>query len=103
MSGDSPNSAIKDVMVRRAVAYVRMSTERQEYSTRNQLDTIEQYAADRSLELIAVYEDAGKSGLTKKGRPGLCRLIEDVCSGQPIPDTTLSFSSTTPGASPWLN
>lgn len=29
-------------------------------------------------------------------------IIAD-CSGQPIPDTTLSFSSTTPGASPWLN
>src|SRR5450830_911616 len=25
------------------------------------------------------------------------------CSGQPIPDTTLSFSSATAGASPWLN
>ena len=28
---------------------------------------------------------------------------DDVCSGQPIPDTTLSFSSATAGASPWLN
>ena len=26
-----------------------------------------------------------------------------ICSGQPIPDTMLSFSSTTAGASPWLN
>lgn len=78
MRGDSLCSVIQDAELRRAVAYVRMSTERQEYSTRNQLDIIEQYAADRCLDLIAVYEDAGKSGLTKKGRPGLCRLIEDV-------------------------
>jgi hypothetical protein len=28
---------------------------------------------------------------------------DDICSGQPIPDTMLSFSSTTAGASPWLN
>ena len=27
----------------------------------------------------------------------------ECCSGQPIPDTMLSFSSTTAGASPWLN
>ena len=29
--------------------------------------------------------------------------ILKTCSGQPIPDTMLSFSSTTAGASPWLN
>lgn len=78
MSGGTFKSSIAAAPVTRAVAYVRMSTERQEYSTRNQLDIIEKYAADRSLTLVKVYEDAGKSGLTKKGRPGLCRLIEDV-------------------------
>jgi len=62
----------------RAVAYVRMSTERQEYSTRNQLDVIEAYATARNLTLDAVYEDAGKSGLTKRGRPALCRLLDAV-------------------------
>jgi len=62
----------------RAVAYVRMSTERQEYSTRNQLDVIEEYATARNLTLVAVYEDAGKSGLTKRGRPALCRLLDAV-------------------------
>lgn len=62
----------------RAVAYVRMSTERQEYSTKNQLDVIEKYATEHDLSLVAIYEDAGKSGLTKSGRPALCRLIEDV-------------------------
>jgi DNA invertase Pin-like site-specific DNA recombinase len=46
-----------------------MSTERQEYSTKNQLDVIEKYAADHDLSLVAIYEDAGKSGLTKSGRP----------------------------------
>ena len=62
----------------RAVAYVRMSTERQEYSTKNQLDVIEKYATEHDLSIVAIYEDAGKSGLTKSGRPALCRLIEDV-------------------------
>lgn len=78
MRRNIPTSSHQAALERRAVAYVRMSTERQEYSTRNQLDTIEKYAEDRSLTLVKVYEDAGKSGLTKKGRPGLCRLIEDV-------------------------
>lgn len=62
----------------RAAAYVRMSTERQVYSTANQMDAIEKYAVAKNLEVVAVYEDAGKSGLTKRGRPGLSRLIDDV-------------------------
>jgi DNA invertase Pin-like site-specific DNA recombinase len=61
-----------------AAAYVRMSTERQVYSTQNQLDSILQYATERNISVVKIYEDAGKSGLTKRGRPGLSRLIEDV-------------------------
>lgn len=63
---------------RRAAAYVRMSTERQVYSTANQLDRIREYAVSHDLDLVTIYEDAGRSGLTKKGRPGLTRMIEDV-------------------------
>jgi DNA invertase Pin-like site-specific DNA recombinase len=62
----------------RAAAYVRMSTERQIYSTQNQLDAIRRYAVERQISLVKIYEDAGKSGLTKHGRPGLSLLIEDV-------------------------
>lgn len=62
----------------RAAAYVRMSTERQMYSTSNQLDRIKEYAASHDLDLVTIYEDAGRSGLTKKGRPGLTRMIDDV-------------------------
>ncbi|MYN47649.1 recombinase family protein [Pseudoduganella sp. FT93W] len=78
MRRNIPKSIQPAALDRRAVAYVRMSTKRQEYFTRNQLDTIEKYAEERSLTLVKVYEDEGKSGLTKRGRPGLCRLIEDV-------------------------
>lgn len=62
----------------RAAAYVRMSTERQVYSTQNQLDAILKYASEHDIFIVKIYEDAGKSGLTKRGRPGLSRLIEDV-------------------------
>jgi len=41
-----PKSTQQAKLDRRAVAYVRMSTERQKYSTRNQLDTIEKYFPD---------------------------------------------------------
>ena len=62
----------------KAAAYVRMSTERQTYSITNQLDRIKRYAADHDMDIVAVYDDAGKSGLTMQGRPGLSRLIADV-------------------------
>ena len=64
-----------------AVAYVRMSTEHQQYSTENQLDRIKDYAARRGMEIIHVYADAGKSGLSVKGRESLRQMIADVESG----------------------
>lgn len=41
-----------------AVAYVRMSTDHQKYSTENQLDVIRRYATARGLEIIRVFEDS---------------------------------------------
>src|SRR3546814_445150 len=66
----------------RAAAYVRMSTDHQRYSTENQLDAIRQYAARRGIEIIRIYEDAGKSGLRLNGRDALRRLIEEVLSAR---------------------
>jgi DNA invertase Pin-like site-specific DNA recombinase len=65
-----------------AVAYVRMSTEHQQYSTANQLDRIREYAARRGLELIRTYADEGKSGLNIRGRESLQAMIGLVSSGQ---------------------
>lgn len=44
-----------------AAAYVRMSTEHQQYSTENQLDTIRLYSVTHDLEISKVYTDAGIS------------------------------------------
>ena len=63
-------------------AYVRMSTEHQQYSTANQLDRIKEYAAQRGMEIVRVFADEGKSGLSVKGRESLRRLIAEVESGQ---------------------
>jgi DNA invertase Pin-like site-specific DNA recombinase len=64
-----------------AAAYVRMSTEHQQYSTENQLDRIKEYAARRNMSLVRIFEDAGKSGLNVRGRDSLRRMIEEVEKG----------------------
>ncbi|MGZ0079241.1 recombinase family protein [Methylomonas sp. YC3] len=65
----------------RAVEYVRMSTEHQQYSTENQSDKIREYAARHDIEIIRTYTDAGKSGLRIDGRVSLQQLLKDVESG----------------------
>ncbi|RMF48573.1 MAG: recombinase family protein, partial [Deltaproteobacteria bacterium] len=65
-----------------AVAYVRMSTDHQKYSTENQLDVIRSYAAARGLTILRVFEDSGRSGLRLDGREALQSLMAEVQSGQ---------------------
>ncbi|MGE0565649.1 MAG: recombinase family protein [Pseudolabrys sp.] len=63
---------------RRAAQYIRMSTDKQEYSSTNQAASIAAYAASRSLVIVRSYTDAARSGLTFEGRPALQQLIKDV-------------------------
>src|SRR5450830_13271 len=72
-----------ETMSLRAVQYVRMSTEHQQYSTENQAEKIREYAKRRNIEIVRTYTDAGKSGLSIEGRASLQRLIHDVESGTP--------------------
>jgi DNA invertase Pin-like site-specific DNA recombinase len=65
----------------RAVEYVRMSTEHQQYSTENQASKIREYASRHGIEIIRTYADAGKSGLRIDGRASLQQLLTDVESG----------------------
>ncbi len=65
-----------------AAAYVRMSTEHQQYSADNQLEIIRQYAEHHNYEIIEIYSDEGKSGLNIEGRDSLAKLLRDVESGQ---------------------
>ena len=66
----------------RAAQYVRMSTEHQKYSTENQAEAMQQYAARRGIEVVRTYADAGKSGLSLEGRDALKQLIDDVQNGK---------------------
>src|ERR1700719_1824777 len=70
-----------------AAAYVRMSTEHQQYSTSNQMDVILEYAKRREMQIVKEYSDEGKSGLNIQGRESLARMIQDVQNGQ------INFSS----------
>jgi len=72
----------KENLRNRAAAYVRMSTEHQQYSTSNQMDVILEYAKRRGLEIVKIYSDEGKSGLNIEGREALSQMLEDVQSGR---------------------
>ena len=58
--------------------YLRMSTDQQQYSLLNQATAIAKYAALRGFKVVRTYEDAGRSGLVLRERPGLQALLKDV-------------------------
>ncbi|WP_146746303.1 recombinase family protein [Rhodovulum viride] len=60
---------------------VRMSTEHQQYSTRNQAQTIRDYAKRRGIRIVRTYSDGAKSGLVIGGRMALQQMIANVDSG----------------------
>jgi DNA invertase Pin-like site-specific DNA recombinase len=62
----------------RALLYVRMSTDHQQYSTANQSQAIREYAARNGFKIERTYTDSGKSGLTLEDRDALKELIDDV-------------------------
>jgi DNA invertase Pin-like site-specific DNA recombinase len=66
----------------RAAVYVRASTEHQQYSISNQLETIREYAESHRIAIVRTYLDPGRSGLQLAGRHGLQALLKDVESGR---------------------
>ncbi|WP_318011691.1 recombinase family protein [Mesorhizobium sp. CO1-1-8] len=73
----APRPAV-DAQRVRAAQYVRMSTDLQSFSIDNQKDAIREFAAAMNYDIVATYEDAGRSGLSLEGRAGLQRLLADV-------------------------
>lgn len=65
-----------------AAQYLRMSTERQQYSIDNQAKTIEQYAKDHGFVITRTYSDPAQSGLWLRNRRGLSQLLQDVAGGK---------------------
>ena len=92
MSNPRPDTQSKPEQPRRrAVAYVRMSTDLQQYSTENQMAVIERYAADNDMELVATYSDEARSGLRYENRPGMQRMLADAQSADAGFDTILVY------------
>ncbi|PPQ14911.1 recombinase family protein [Bradyrhizobium sp. AC87j1] len=69
-------------MMCRAAQYVRMSTDRQQYSIQNQAAVIGAYALAHRLAIVRTYRDEGESGLRIRNRAGLTQLIDDVTTGR---------------------
>lgn len=72
----------KETIKNCAAVYVRMSTEHQQYSTSNQMDTLSEYAIGNNLKIVREYSDEGKSGLNIAGRADLSRMIDDIRNGR---------------------
>ena len=65
-----------------AAQYIRMSTDKQDLSPSTQREAIAAYAAARDLEIVATYEDQGRSGVHLKNRPALLKLLQDVTTAK---------------------
>ncbi len=76
---------------RRAVAYIRMSTDLQQYSPDNQMAVIERYAAENDMKIVTTYSDEAKSGLRLENRPGMKRMLEDAKQKDSGFDTILVY------------
>lgn len=61
-----------------AAQYLRVSTERQQYSLDFQSARIAHYAQENGFEICQTYCDEAKSGLEIRRRQGLSQLIQDV-------------------------
>jgi DNA invertase Pin-like site-specific DNA recombinase len=73
----------------RAAQYLRMSSENQRYSTENQKNAIAEYAKHHRFQIVASYIDAGKSGLSLKGRDSLRQLLSDALAARRAFDVIL--------------
>ena len=67
-----------------AACYLRMSTEKQQYSLDNQSDVIEQYALQHGFSIVQTYRDGSRSGLVLRNRTGLKHNVTLHLNGEDI-------------------
>lgn len=75
---DSPPAPARPI---RAARYLRVSSQAQLYALGRQSAVIAAFAEAHGYEIVRTYQDAGRSGRTAKGRPGLRALLADVVGG----------------------
>ena len=70
----------------KCVLYPRVSTEMQVegYSLEGQKTGLKRFAEREEMEIIGIYEDAGKSGKSIEGRPAFKRMLSDIKEGLEI-------------------
>lgn len=69
---------------KKAVIYTRVSTEMQidGYSLEAQKNDLEDWCKFEGMEVVAVYEEKGKSGKSISGRPEFQKMMADIQSGK---------------------
>jgi DNA invertase Pin-like site-specific DNA recombinase len=65
-----------------AATYLRMSTEKQQFSLANQSEAITQYAQVHGFTIVKTYSDPARTGVIFRNRKGLQSLIQDVVQGK---------------------
>lgn len=68
---------------KKCLLYSRVSTEMQVdgYSLEGQITCMKRFAEREDMQIIKIYEDAGKSGKSIEGRPAFKRILSDIGSG----------------------
>ena len=68
---------------KKCVLYPRVSTEMQVdgYSLEGQKNGLKRFADREEMEIVGIYEDAGKSGKSIEGRPAFKKMLSDIKNG----------------------
>lgn len=71
---------------KKCVLYPRVSTEMQVdgYSLEGQKNGLKRFASREEMEVVEIYEDAGKSGKSIEGRPAFKKMLSDIKNGLAI-------------------
>jgi len=79
---DSASDSLPQKPLIPAVRYMRMSTEKQEYSIEHQRDHMDKFAGKYGFGINHDYIEPGISGVTSEDRPQFLQMIDDLCSGR---------------------
>jgi site-specific recombinase, resolvase family len=65
---------------KKCILYPRVSTEMQVdgYSLDGQKNSLKRFAEREEMQIVGIYEDAGKSGKSIEGRPAFKRMLSDI-------------------------
>lgn len=68
---------------KKCILYPRVSTEMQVegYSLDGQKNSLKRFAEREEMQVVGIYEDAGKSGKSIEGRPAFKRMLSDIQDG----------------------